>query len=80
MIRHAQEQILQLVTGTTVFHLYATDMKKFSFLLPSVSEQKAIVAVLDGIDADVAILETKLAKVRQLKLGMTQNLLSGRTA
>ena len=80
VIRHAQEQILQLVTGTTVFHLYATDMKKFSFLLPSVSEQKAIVAVLDGIDADVAILETKLAKVRQLKLGMTQNLLSGRTA
>jgi restriction endonuclease S subunit len=78
VIRHAEDQILQLVTGTTVFHLYATDMKKFTFLMPSVPEQQAIVAVLDDMDAEIAALEARLAKARQLKQGMLQELLTGR--
>ena len=78
VIRHAQDQILQLVTGTTVFHLYAADMKKFKFLIPLVSEQQAIVAVLDDMDVEIAALETKLAKTRLIKQGMMQELLTGR--
>jgi type I restriction enzyme, S subunit len=78
VIRQAEDQILQLVTGTTVFHLYAADMKKFSFFMPSMAEQRAIVAVLDDMDAEIATLEARLAKVRQLKQGMMQELLTGR--
>jgi len=78
VIRHAEDQILQLVTGTTVFHLYASDMKKFTFPMPLISEQQAIVAVLDDMDAEIAALEAKLAKARQLKQGMMQELLTGR--
>ena len=78
VIRHAQAQILQLVTGTTVFHLYAADMKKFTFSRPSVVEQRAIVAVLDDMDAEIDALEAKLTKARQLKQGMMQELLTGR--
>ena len=78
LIRHAQEQILQLVTGTTVFHLYAGDMKKFTFLRPSVVEQRVIVAVLGDMDAEITALEAKLSKARQLKQGMMQELLTGR--
>ena len=77
-IRHAQKQVLQLVTGTTVFHLYAVDMKRFSFLMPSVIEQRAIVSVLNDMDAEITALETKLSKARQLKQGMMQELLTGR--
>ena len=79
LIRHAQEQVLQLVTGTTVFHLYAVDMKRFTFFRPSVVEQQAIVAVLDDMDAEIAALEARLSKARQIKQGMMQELLTGRT-
>ena len=78
VIRQAKEQVLQLVTGTTVFHLYAADMKKFTFFMPSLVEQRAIVAVLDDMAAEIAALEARLAKTRQLKQGMMQELLTGR--
>lgn len=77
-IRYDQEKILQLVTGSTVFHIYATDMKKFQLRVPSVVEQKAIVAVLDDISAEINALEATLTKARALKQGMMQELLTGR--
>jgi type I restriction enzyme S subunit len=46
--------------------------------LPSISEQNAIAAILSDMDADIAALEAKLAKARQLKQGMMQELLTGR--
>jgi type I restriction enzyme S subunit len=79
LIRYEEDQVLQLVNGTTVFHLYGSDMKKFMFSLPSVAEQMAIVAVLDDMDAELAVLEQRLAKTRDLKQGMMQELLTGRT-
>lgn len=79
IIRYEQEQILQLVTGTTVFHLYAGDMKNFVFALPPIEEQTAIAAVLSDMDAEIDALEAKLAKAREVKQGMIQELLTGRT-
>lgn len=78
VIRHAEAQILQLVTGSTVFHLYAADMRKFAFNMPSLKEQQAIVSVLDDMGAEVAALDARLTKARQLKQGMMQVLLTGR--
>ena len=45
---------------------------------PTGEEQTAIAAVLSDIDAEIATLETKLTKARQLKTGMMQELLTGR--
>lgn len=45
---------------------------------PSTEEQTAIATVLSDLDAELAALETKLAKARQLKQGMMQELLTGR--
>ena len=42
------------------------------------AEQTAIATVLSDTDAEIAALETKLAKTRQLKSGMMQELLTGR--
>ena len=78
LIRYSKRQILQLVTGTTVFHLYAADMQRFSFLLPSMAEQRAIIAVLDDMDVEIRALEAELFKARELKHGMMQELLTGR--
>jgi len=78
VIRYSKHQILQLVTGSTVFHIYASDMKKFTIAVPSVKEQEQIIRVLDDMDSELAELETRLAKTRQLKQGMMQELLTGR--
>ena len=46
--------------------------------LPPLSEQTAIAAILSDMDAEIAALEAKLAKARNLKQGMMQELLTGR--
>ena len=45
---------------------------------PTKSEQTAIVAILSDMDAEIAALEAKIAKARQIKQGMMQELLTGR--
>ncbi len=77
-IRLSRDQVMQLVTGTTVYHLYGSDMKKFTFSMPGIEDQGAIVGTLDDMDVEIAALEEKLAKARQLKQGMMQELLTGR--
>ena len=68
----------KLSAGSTIIHLYQKDVDKFEFLLPpTIEEQKAIAAVLSEMDADIAALEEKLAKYRQVKQGMMQQLLTG---
>jgi type I restriction enzyme S subunit len=46
--------------------------------LPEKAEQTAIAAVLSDMDADIAALEAKLTKARQVKQGMMQELLTGK--
>jgi type I restriction enzyme S subunit len=46
--------------------------------LPTIEEQTTIAAILFDIDAEIAALESKLAKTRQIKQGMMHNLLTGR--
>jgi type I restriction enzyme S subunit len=41
-------------------------------------EQHAIASILTDMDAEIAALEAKLAKCRQVKQGMMQELLTGR--
>ncbi|MCX7174946.1 MAG: restriction endonuclease subunit S [Proteobacteria bacterium] len=53
-------------------------VQDFQLRLPPIDEQSAIVTVLSDMDADIAALEAKLAKARQLKQGMMTELLTGR--
>jgi type I restriction enzyme S subunit len=48
-------------------------------MLPPTDEQKAIASALSEMDADLTALESRLAKTRDLKQGMMQELLTGRT-
>ena len=45
---------------------------------PTKEEQTSIATVLSDMDSEIAALETKLAKYRQLKTGMMQQLLTGK--
>ncbi|MGA7743806.1 MAG: restriction endonuclease subunit S [Polyangia bacterium] len=56
------------------------DLHQIAVSFPSaLAEQTAIATVLSDMDAELSSLETKLAKARQLKQGMMQELLTGRT-
>ena len=79
VIRYEETQVLQLVTGSTVYHLYGSNMKNFTFSLPTLPEQTAIAEVLTEMDADLAALEQRREKTRALKQAMMQELLTGRT-
>ena len=54
VIKTHREEIMRLVSGTTVFHLYGRDLSNFRFSAPSVAEQTAIVKVLSDMDAEIA--------------------------
>ena len=79
VIRYDDRQVLRLVTGITVFHLYSSDMNEFTFLLPSLHEQTAIAEILSDMDAEITTLEARRNKTRALKQGMMQELLTGKT-
>lgn len=55
-------------------------MKKVVIAVPTnVDEQAAIADVLSDIDDEITAHEAKLSKARQIKQGMMQELLTGRT-
>lgn len=53
-------------------------LKEREFAAPQVQEQSAIAAVLADMDAELTALEARRDKTRALKLGMMQELLTGR--
>ncbi|HUW25066.1 MAG TPA: restriction endonuclease subunit S [Gallionella sp.] len=64
--------------GTKVSGISKTNIAKVLLPLPSVPEQTAIATILSDMDADLAALEQQLAKARNIKQGMMQELLTGR--
>ena len=79
-LTHARKrEIAELTQGITIHHLYGRDLKALSIELPNTDEQEAIAAVLTEMDAELAVLATKLAKTRELKQGIIYELLTGRT-
>jgi len=74
-IRLFKDEIMKRVSGTTVYHLYASGLKTFPLWLPSYEEQKAISQILFDIDIEI----DTLAKACSFKTGMMQELLTGKT-
>lgn len=59
--------------------LSASRVESVRVRLPGVEEQRAIRAVLDDVEAEIALLGRRLSKARAVKTGITQQLLTGRT-
>lgn len=64
--------------GTKVSGISKTNIAKITLSVPPLAEQGAIAVILSDMDAEIAALTTKLAKARQTKQGMAQELLTGR--
>ena len=78
-IRYDANQVLSLVRGSTVYHLYAADMRHFRLPMLPIAEQAGAADALRDADALTAILEKLMAKKRNIKQGMMQCLLTGHT-
>ncbi len=70
---------MQNSVKATVDSLRLPTFQNFEILMPpTAEEQSAIATILSDMDAEITALETKLAKARQIKQGMMQELLTGR--
>jgi type I restriction enzyme S subunit len=73
-----EKQIQTLLAGSNYPAINSSDVRKLDIPLPQMDEQTHIAKILSDMDAEIAALETKLAKYRHIKQGMMQNLLTGR--
>ena len=74
------DQISQLSVGGIMDGLSSKIIKSLYLPLPDdITEQKLIANILSDIDNEIQALEQRLAKTRQIKQGMMQELLTGRT-
>jgi type I restriction enzyme S subunit len=73
-----KEEVKKIGQQGTQANLNKGMIQSFQLRLPPHPEQSAIAAVLSDMDAEIAALEEKLAKARQIKQGMMQELLTGR--
>lgn len=60
-------------------NLSLEDINNFEVMIPPLSEQSEIAAVLSDMDAEIASLEARRAKTQAIKQGMMQELLTGKT-
>ena len=73
-----KREIVELTQGTTIYHLYGKDLKKLSFKIPSLKEQKAIASILFDLDSELLELQIRKKKTIDLKKGLTRTLLTGK--
>lgn len=73
------EFISRITAGSTITHLYQKDFVTFEFATPSIDEQTQMAAFLFGMDRELQTLKVRLEKTRQIKQGMMQELLTGKT-
>ena len=76
--RGVKEQFRFYAVGTKVSGISKSNITKIVLPVPSLPEQTAIATILSDMDTELDALTAKLAKARQIKQGMMQELLTGR--
>ena len=71
--------LYKLAAGTKVYATNRSHIASAEIKLPEVDEQIAIASILHSMDTELSSIENRLEKVCQLKQGMMQELLTGRT-
>jgi type I restriction enzyme S subunit len=80
MSNYFKEFLGKLTAGSTISHLYQKDFIHFNFHRPkSLQEQKEIALILSEMDLEIESLKRKKEKYHQIKQGMMQELLTGKT-
>jgi type I restriction enzyme S subunit len=69
-----RNHIARLAQGSSVVHLYSSQLKLLKLLLPSLPEQQKIAAFLSAIDQKIEIAGRQLGGVRAFKRGLLQGM------
>lgn len=75
----ANVQKSNLGQGSSVIHIYTINLKNIEIPIPPLPEQKAIAKILTEMDEEIEALEKKREKYKNIKQGMMQELLTGKT-
>lgn len=70
-------QIEKLIAGSNYPAINSSDVRNLMIGAPDIEEQTAIARALSDMDAEIAALEARLVKTRNLKQAMMQALLTG---
>ena len=74
-----KQRFISLCGGSTFLEISKGQLASYEVRIPATkSEQTAVAATLSDMDAVIVAVEEKLAKARQVKKGMMQELLTGR--
>lgn len=73
-----RDALLRLAAGTKVLATTRSSISSITLTLPNVDEQRAIASVIADADREIELLLDRLAKARNVKQGMMQQLLTGR--
>lgn len=80
LIASKANQLVRISAGSTVHGISIDDLRSLPIRIPqTLLEQQAITAAISDASVLIEALERRLAKTRDLKQGMAQELLSGRT-
>jgi type I restriction enzyme, S subunit len=79
MLKNMQQQIYAEQTGGAQPHIHPSNLNPMQVHIPSeIEEQNGIAEVLSDMDSEIAALEQHLEKIKAIKQGMMQQLLTGR--
>lgn len=75
----ARKKLRELGAGQSVVHIYKSDIEKMDVCIPPLPEQKRIVLVLETWDQAIEKLKRKIEIKKEVKKGLMQELLTGKT-
>jgi type I restriction enzyme S subunit len=73
-----RKALIHLATGVSVYGITKSGVKAIEVNIPEPNEQVEISRILSDLNAEIDAIDSKLAKARQIKQGMMQELLTGR--
>lgn len=75
LLNFDKAKIIQLVTGTTVKHIYSKDIKTLRLLIPrSEEEQQKIATFLSTLDRQINLVSQQLERMQTFKKGLLQQM------
>jgi len=73
-IAQFREKVMKLVSGSTVYHLYGSDMKNLEIVIPCLKEQTKIATFLSAIDDKIELVLNQIQDTQEYKKGLLQQM------
>lgn len=78
LLQLLQDKIYKMQTGGAQPHIHPSEINPIEVSFPNKEKQEEIATIISDMDAEINALEAKLEKYKKVKLGMMQNLLTGK--